>query len=199
VAKGRITPYHFFLRHAGGSYNPQTETKQQGRIRGAQQLAKAERWAESEGLVYRWEEDTDCGPDDFEFEEDKEHVRQDGARYCVLVRQCPECYAKCGTEAAYCKHDEVLTSLSGITESLNNRERDNYRRVVEAELALEAMPDDWEENPTECRQTACQHCGADIENLTNARGVFPRGQWRDRGNNRRCNGKNGRVHAPTTD
>lgn len=129
----RLTPYHFFLSHAGYSHDPQKETPIQGRRRCARQLANAEAWARDEGLVFVWENDPDCSPDDFDFESDKEHVREHGAVGCILYRPCPEH----GTD---CKHAEHLESLWGITESLDNRERDNYRRVVEAELAFEAMP-----------------------------------------------------------
>lgn len=128
-----MTAYHFFLSNAGSSYNPQTETRTQGRIRGAQSLARAERWAQSEGLLAVWEFDPDCTEDQFDFPEDKAHVREHGGVGCILYRPCPHH----GTD---CKHAEVLGSLWGITESLNNRERDNYRRVVEAELAAEVMP-----------------------------------------------------------
>lgn len=133
----RITPYAravtFFYKHAGWGYRPDVETPSQGRRRGARQLAKAEAWAESQELVAVWQFDPDCGPDDFDFESDKDHVREHGAVGCILYRPCLEH----GTD---CKHAEVLGSLWGITESLVNAERDAYRRVVEAELALEAMP-----------------------------------------------------------
>lgn len=125
------TSYHFFLEHAGWSYAPGVETKQQGRARGAKLLAAAEKWAHSQELVAVWVFDEDCGPDQFDMEEDKAFVLEHGAVGCMLYRPCPEH----GTD---CKHAIVLESLWGITESLNNRERDNYRRVVEAELALEA-------------------------------------------------------------
>ncbi len=125
--------YHFFLSRAGYSYNPQTKTRMQGRIDGAKRLAAAEKWAQASGVVYVWMPDEDCSEDDFEFEEDKQHIREHGAVGCILYRPCPDH----GTE---CKHAEVLGSLWGITESLDNRERDAYRRVVEAELASDAMP-----------------------------------------------------------
>lgn len=124
------TAYHFFLKHAGYSYDPKTEKPIDGRRRSAKTLADAERRAQALNLEYVWEDDPYCGPDDFEFEEDKAHVREYGAVSCVLYRPCPEH----GTD---CKHAEVLASLSGITESLNNAERDAYRRVVQAELACE--------------------------------------------------------------
>ena len=138
---GHQTAQAFFAAQAGYSYPaPADATKAQqaaarrkGRRDTGKRLAQAEAWAEAEGLIYQWVEDPDCGPDDFDLESDKDHVREHGAVGCLLYRPCPDH----GTE---CKHAEVLASLWGITESLNNRERDNYRRVVQAELALEAMP-----------------------------------------------------------
>ena len=41
------------------------------------------------------------------------------------------------------------------------------------------------------RQTACRFCGLDIENFS----PYRKGEWRDRGGNRRCNDKK-RHHAP---
>lgn len=132
------TAYHFFLSNAGYSYDPQKETRIQGRRRGAQVLALAEQWADLEGLQFVWETDPDCTEDDFEFDADKAHVREHGAVGCRLIRPCPEC--KDRVDAAECRHSQTLQSLWGITESLNNTERDAYRRVVEAELASEEMP-----------------------------------------------------------
>lgn len=128
-----LTAYQFFLEHAGYSYDPQTETAIQGRRRCARNLAFAEAWARAEGLVYEWQDDPDCTENDFDFPEDKAHVREHGAVGCILYRPCPE-------HGADCKHAVVLGSLWGITESLDNQERDAYRRVVEAQLASEAMP-----------------------------------------------------------
>lgn len=130
----RQTAYQLFLKHAGYSYDPTKETPIQGRRRCARALARAEAWAEREGLQYVWQDDPDTTEDDFDFPEDKAHVREYGAVGCVLYRPCPEH----GTD---CKHAKHLASLWGITESLDNRKRDAYRRVVQAELALEAMPD----------------------------------------------------------
>ncbi|MET0742992.1 MAG: hypothetical protein ABWY78_06440 [Microvirga sp.] len=47
----------------------------------------------------------------------------------------------------------------------------------------------------EVRQTACRHCGQDIEGIR----PFKAGQWRDRGNNTTCPtpaGDKGQKHAP---
>lgn len=120
-----LKAYLFFKENAGYIVGK--------RAQGALAMAKAERWAKEECLEFIWETDPFSSPDDFEFEADKAHVREHDAVGCILFRPCPE-------HGVDCKHAEHLASLWGITESLNNRERDNYRRVVEAELALEAMP-----------------------------------------------------------
>ena len=52
--------------------------------------------------------------------------------------------------------------------------------------------------PTGCRQTACKHCGQDIENLS----PYRKGEWRDRGNNWTCptpEGDAGQIHEPVRD
>lgn len=51
------TPEEFFYKHAGYSYDPATETEEQGKRRGAAQLATAERFAAALGLSYSWEDD----------------------------------------------------------------------------------------------------------------------------------------------
>jgi hypothetical protein len=40
-------------------------------------------------------------------------------------------------------------------------------------------------------QTCCEHCGQDVEGFS----PFPKGEWRDRGNNTNCPDDSGRVHA----
>jgi hypothetical protein len=122
-----MTNVEFFYAQAGYS------------MAGAKALADAEQWAEDEGLIYRWVYDTDTTEDDFDFPDDKEHVRKHGAVGCILVKPCKLCSEFLVSKAEECRHDEVLASLWGITESLNNRDRDNYRRMVQAELALEVI------------------------------------------------------------
>lgn len=129
-----FTPVHFFYANAGYSYPANASKAEQCKARWdcARKYARAEQWAQDEQLVYVWEHDPHTTEADFDFPEDKAHVREHGAVGCILYRPC----ADHGTD---CKHAEHLASLWGITESLDNRERDNYRRIVEAELALEAM------------------------------------------------------------
>lgn len=111
----------FFQEHAGWSYNPKTETAEQGKLRGAKALAKAERDAASKGLTFEWTDEgvrgcigCDCGSDECPCSERTEH----------------ECFAV----VVYNPDGEVVASLGSVCSP--SRE---YRRVVQAELALEAL------------------------------------------------------------
>ena len=99
----------FFYDHAGYSWNAaQGETEEQGHIRCAVELARAERWMQEVGIEARWENDPYADPMDW----DGEGPMGEEAFCCIV-----------GTE-----------SLCGICDPDSN-----YRRVVEAELAMEAM------------------------------------------------------------
>ena len=106
--------YDFFYRHAGYGYGP-GETPEQGRKRGAASLAKAEQEATARGWTVEWEEDPE-GWDSIG-DIDPDDVRE------IL------------SAVLYDEDHNVLGSLGSIV----NPDR-NYRRVVEAELALEALP-----------------------------------------------------------
>ena len=117
------SPYHFFLKHAGVSYNPATatETEQQGRIRGARALAKAERQARQMGYSYQWS--TDRFSDSSEWSVESPAWDQ---WVCVL----------------FDSDGNMLDSLGGIDFGRDGEPWGSpYRRVVEAELALEARGD----------------------------------------------------------
>jgi hypothetical protein len=103
----------FFYENAGTSYNPKTETEDEGRRRGAIELAAAEAWAESEGIEFEWEFDQETSYTDYEDES------PDTVYECALARDADR---------------DVLASLCGIGDAT-----DEYRRVVNAELAMEAM------------------------------------------------------------
>ena len=110
------TAYHFFYAHAGYSYNPQTETKQQGRARCAKSLAAAEKLAQEEGLVCDWSIDPYIDSSEF----------SDGEPYALW--QCV-CRSFSG---------EHLSSLGGVDFGPDGEPRgDKYARVIEAELAAE--------------------------------------------------------------
>ena len=109
--------YLFFLRNAGYSYNPETQTKQAGRSECARKLAKAERDARALGYTFEWRDDWSVG----------NHFKEYG-----------ECYAN--GEPSTCESclmlddGEVVQSLGCIDDATRD-----YRRVVEAELALEQL------------------------------------------------------------
>src|SRR5262252_659469 len=106
-------PEKFFYDHAGWSYNPATETPEEGRTRGAVSLAAAEAWARAQGLWFKW-------------------IRNywdewDGAEpYDGPIWDC----------VALNEDGEPVASLAMI--AMENIDSDPYRRVVEAELAEEA-------------------------------------------------------------
>lgn len=128
-----MTAVQFFYQNAGWGYPTGSAPAQQRahRLNGARRLAAAEAWAEREGLACVWRDEEYLDAGDWPNREDWAHVQQDGARYATLYRPCPD-------HGVECPHAEVLESLGMISESLDTRERDNYRRVVAAELALEA-------------------------------------------------------------
>lgn len=114
----------FFYEHAGSSYNPATQTEVNGRLLGAIALATAHRWARNNGCYFIWENDepAECQNETGEWE-------YHPAVSCLMLQYAEDIYDQ----------PKVLGSLGGIIESPDARERQNYRRVVEAELALEAM------------------------------------------------------------
>lgn len=113
----------FFFEHAGYSYDPKTETAEQGRKRCAVEMARAERDARKRGIDFTWEYDSDgcvgcdCGSDSCACATGEPH-------------RVETCYAIIETESI----GECVASLSGICEASGD-----YKRVIEAELASEAL------------------------------------------------------------
>lgn len=111
----------FFYDNAGYSYDAKVETAEQGRERCAKSLAQAETYARDENWRYDWDQDRDacigcdCGSGECACSTGEPHE----TLTCVLRDE----------------HAHVLASLGGICEPTAK-----YQRVVEAELALEAMP-----------------------------------------------------------
>lgn len=111
------TPYHFFMRHAGYSYNPATQTPLQGRIECSKMLARAERWASDYGFSFEWSIDPEIDSSDWSDEADPWQC------WCCVMRD---------------QNGTSLQSLCGIDFGRDGRPwGDPYRRVVEAELACE--------------------------------------------------------------
>lgn len=124
-----MTATQFFFKHAGYSYNPQTETRLQGRWRGAKALAEAEAFAKKQEWSFEWqleeedprivfgEPDAVNGP----------FYNPDNEFWCCVLRANTGDYADN-------RDGQILQSL-GMIEAPSVE----YRRVVEAELALEAL------------------------------------------------------------
>jgi hypothetical protein len=105
----------FFYENAGFSYSPETETEDEGRRRCARDLAAAEAWARTAGIEFEW-------ADDWEVDHRKEYdCYEDGG-----PESCEACVARLD--------DEIVASLGCIDDASSE-----YRRVTEAQLALEVM------------------------------------------------------------
>lgn len=111
----QLTAAEFFYLKAGWSYDPHKQTQDEGRQECARALAMAERWAGETGIEYRWSVDQDA-------------MATEGLDGGVLW----ECVA---IDDDY----EQVASLGGIGFDSGEPWGDDYRRVIEAELALEAM------------------------------------------------------------
>lgn len=116
------SPYQFFFEHAGFSYDPATETPQQGRARCAKALAAAEKNARESGTSFEWSIDPDVTAADM-----IENVRRNND-YSLW-----QCVARDET-------GDVRASLHGIDFGPDGEPwGDPYRRVVESELASEFL------------------------------------------------------------
>jgi len=144
----------FFYDHAGYSYDPKTETRQQGRIRCARSLADAELSAIRLGWSYVWSDDWDVGSH-------KEFYGKGSAYEDSEPNTCEHCTLKDSD-------GRVLASLGCIDDADSN-----YRRVIEAELADETLytlrradpfwdvPEPLVPEPLE----PCAECGGDCHSL----------------------------------
>jgi len=108
----------FFYDNAGFSYNPCEETVTEGKLRVACNLAEAEEYAKAQGWTAEWHDDGDADPNDW----DGIGPMGEQAFGCVLFN------AK----------GEDIESLWAIWDPTPT-----YRRVVAAELTLEAMRRDF--------------------------------------------------------
>lgn len=113
------SPEAFFFTHSGWSYDPKKETAKQGRMRCARDSARAERHAEANDWEYRWESDWSVGSHKEFFGKGSayEEREPDTCETCLLMNA----------------EGEVLECLGCVDDA-----DQNYRRVVEAELASEA-------------------------------------------------------------
>lgn len=107
----------FHYEHGGYYYDPATETRDEGRARCALEAAGAEAWAREQGIEFRWEDDWTITDHAYEFCDD------------AYPEGNPE---TCETCAAYLGNT-MLACLGCIDDAT-----DEYRRVIEADLAIEA-------------------------------------------------------------
>lgn len=131
-----LTPdEQFFYDQAGYSYDPKTETQEQGRIKCAKRLAQVESFAKSKGIRYYWRRDQEIDSRDF----------SDEKPFYPLY----ECSAELNGES--------IGGLCGIDFGRGNKPTGQpYKRVVEAEIVWDAFHE-WEES----QAMACR----DIETL----------------------------------
>lgn len=116
--RAALTPAEqFFYDHAGFSYDPKTETRKQGRVRCAKELAESESIAARLGYEFEWDWDQDP---DLSWMSDEERAQEHEVLCCRIIDPTDRKYS--------------LASLCGITDPDTN-----YRRVIEAELASEAI------------------------------------------------------------
>lgn len=104
----------FFRKHAGYSVRP-GESKAKAKTRGAQALARAEAEAEARGWTVDWEEDP---------EEWQGDVERPFEVLTAVLRDAD---------------GQVLASLGGNGMTGNRKTDSDHRRVIEAELADEAL------------------------------------------------------------
>lgn len=127
--QSNMTPAEkFFYDNAGWSYDPTKETSEQGRQSCARALASAEAEARDAGLSFDWSQDHITNRD----------FTDDGPEYYLWSCVCRD------------ESGEVCASLGGVDFGHTGDDDDEfaeakqpwgdpYRRVVEAELALEAF------------------------------------------------------------
>lgn len=109
------TAYQFFRSHAGYSYDPKRETRDQGRRRCARNLAQAEHAASDAGISFEWSID--------EYGEDYAGEFSSGGPYWQLT--------------ARDDRGRVIGSLGGVDFGAGVEPWGHpYRRVCEAEIAL---------------------------------------------------------------
>lgn len=110
----------FFHEHNGVSWNPATETEEQGRVRCAREAANLEAMFDAWGFTFSWDIDEDGSvlePDD--------NIRHNGDRTFWI----------CSIFA----WGENVGCLCGIDLGHNDPRSDPYARVVQVELAREHM------------------------------------------------------------
>lgn len=108
----------FFFDNAAYSYNPDTQTREQGQLACAQSLAVAELDAKAAGIWFEWRQDD-----------------EDSSSFSDELPVCPLWH--CNARNA---NGEVIASLGGVDlgeQTPYTSPRPPYCRVIEAEIALD--------------------------------------------------------------
>lgn len=108
----------FYYKHAGFSYDPKTQTADEGRAECAFELARAALISSQRGWVVTWEPEPD--PNSCAFDDDDDNTTE---YFGCILRD---------------SKSHVLASLWCIGDP-----EANYCQVVQAELALEALDDEY--------------------------------------------------------
>ena len=117
----QLTAAEFFYLNGSWSYQPGEQTPDEGRRECARAAAMAERWASEAGIEFYWSEDNDACAD-----------AMDDSGDWVQLGQLWRC-------VAIDSNGQPLSSLGGVDFASGQPWGESYRRVVEAELAHEAM------------------------------------------------------------
>lgn len=127
--------YAFFYEHAGWSYDPASETSEQGRERCARELAEAEEQMVRRGWYVRVLDDPDVMDDDVD------------SIGLVARGECVNLFVDLHNEQG-----RRIASIGGVTVPFDD---DPYIRVLAAELAAELLA-----THQECHaRTTCGGCG----------------------------------------
>jgi len=130
-AAKKLTPdEQFFYDNAGSSYTPGKETKEQGMIRGAKALAAAEAWAKNDDYAFIWQDEQEAWSE-FTGDMDAEDIANiDSVEWVGMYGPNYDPFGDSGTRPP-------VQALGGVIFGGDWKQSNNYRRVVEAELALE--------------------------------------------------------------
>lgn len=104
----------FFYANAGMSYHPDRETVEEGTLRCATEMAADEAWGKTVGIEFTWSDDWEI-----------DHMREFDCYDDGPPSTCELCVARL--------NGETVGALGCIDDA-----SDDYRRVIEAELAGEA-------------------------------------------------------------
>jgi hypothetical protein len=127
------TDQRFFYDNAGWSYNPETETEEEGRINCAVALDAAESQGLAAGLYVRWSIDEGASSADFREDTEDGSTYKDPWPLWTAAVYGPE-------ESEEVARPSVLESLGGVDFGRDGSPYgDDYARVIRAELFSQVL------------------------------------------------------------